>query len=105
MRYREQKIRAQKDVISDTIAIYVIEDINGDRFIGEPLTMRKLENDGRYIIPTFSVEDMPAQELMNALWECGIRPSQMRNSSSEIRAMTEHLADLRKIVFMDKEIK
>ena len=96
------RISVQRNVIADVIEIYVTENKDGFRFIGEPLTMRKLEDRGSYLNPTFFIEDMAAQELMNALWECGIRPSQMRSSSGEIRAMTEHLADLRKIVFMEK---
>jgi len=39
-----------------------------------------------------------AQELMDSLWQCGIRPSEGSGSAGSLAATQGHLLDMRKLV-------
>jgi hypothetical protein len=39
-----------------------------------------------------------AQELMDSLWACGIRPTEGAGSAGAMSAVQEHLKDLRKVL-------
>jgi hypothetical protein len=45
------------------------------------------------------LQEEAAQQLMNALWECGIRPAQAAGSAGQLEAQRAHLEDLRRLVF------
>lgn len=55
--------------------------------------------DGVYEEPTAVIDNTAAQELMDALWYCGIRPSEGSGSTGSLRATEKHLEDMRKIAF------
>ena len=40
-----------------------------------------------------------AQELMDSLWSCGIRPTEGAGSAGALSAVKYHLEDMRKLVF------
>ena len=44
-----------------------------------------------------------AQQLMNGLWECGVRPAQGQGSAGQLEATRAHLEDMRALVFKGKE--
>jgi len=44
------------------------------------------------------IEPSEAQELMDDLWRCGIRPTEGKGSAGQLSAVNEHLSDMRKIV-------
>lgn len=58
-----------------------------------------LEEQGRMIEPTFSLEPEEAQELMDDLWRIGFRPSEGTGSAGALAATQKHLEDMRKIAF------
>lgn len=58
--------------------------------------------DHAYREPTIRLEKTAAQELMDDLWQCGIRPSEGTGSAGAMRATEKHLTDMRRLVF-DKE--
>jgi hypothetical protein len=47
--------------------------------------------------PLTQLDMNEAQELMDELWHCGIRPTEGAGSACAMRATENHLADLRKI--------
>lgn len=49
--------------------------------------------------PLLTLEEDQAQELMDALWKGGLRPTKGRGSVGQLDAVKEHLDDMRKIVF------
>jgi hypothetical protein len=51
-----------------------------------------------YNLPFATLSENDARELMDNLWEAGIRPSKDISSSGEIGAVREHLKDMRKLV-------
>lgn len=53
---------------------------------------------------TLELSTEAAQELMNSLWECGIRPVQGKGSAGQLDATLRHLEDVRQIAFAKLEI-
>lgn len=58
-----------------------------------------------YSEPFLIINQETAQELMNSLWECGLRPAQGAGSAGQLETMKAHLEDMRKIVFNSLKIK
>jgi len=54
---------------------------------------------------TFNLDGQEAQELIDALWNCGLRPTQGKSSIGRLEAVERHLADMRTIAFDKLEIK
>ena len=49
--------------------------------------------------PTFSLPPEAAQGLIDALWECGLRPTEGTGSAGALAAVQRHLEDMRSLVF------
>lgn len=86
---------------SDLLEIAILSDQPRDenyvRRVLHPLQYEDFQGIGEgYEMPragTMTLEN--AQELMDALWSCGLRPSQGRGSAGAMDAVQEHLKDLR----------
>lgn len=65
--------------------------------IAEPLVFKEGE-DGRHHPPFLKLEVDQAQELMDSLWECGLRPSEGTGSAGSLAATQAHLKDMQTIV-------
>jgi len=93
-------IRAERRIINNSIAIMIGQfDSNGDvSAIAQPLTMEKIDNPGIYRDPSIEIATEQAQELMDELWRCGLRPSEGSGSAGSLRATEKHLEDMRNIV-------
>lgn len=59
--------------------------------------------EGAQLSPTFRLYGHEAQELMDMLWECGLRPTQSEQSIGQLDATERHLADMRRLVFDQPE--
>jgi len=71
--------------------------VSGDR-IGQKLTMVKHE-EGHFADPTMQLSSHEAQQLMDELWTCGLRPSEGTGSAGQSAAQQKHIDDLRAIAF------
>lgn len=49
--------------------------------------------------PTFRLRKDAAQELIDGLWQCGLRPSEGTGSAGALAATQAHLQDMRALVF------
>jgi hypothetical protein len=49
--------------------------------------------------PSFSLTRERAQQLMDDLWTCGLRPSEGTGSAGALAAVERHLADMQRLVF------
>lgn len=54
---------------------------------------------GEYITPALVLPLETAQQLMDQLWECGLRPSEGSGSAGALAATQRHLDDMRALVF------
>lgn len=58
------------------------------------------------LIPDHAIQRVDpelAQQLMNGLWECGVRPAQGQGSAGQLEATRSHLEDMRRLVFDEPE--
>lgn len=67
----------------------------------QPLTMkiRQPDEDGMPAPVAISLEPEEGQQLMDRLWECGLRPTQGKGSAGQLSATEAHLKDMRELVF------
>jgi len=66
--------------------------------VATDITMTEVE-DGAVTKPLISIKPQVAQELMDTLWQCGLRPSEGSGSAGSLSATERHLADMEKIAF------
>lgn len=57
-----------------------------------------------YQPPHLSLTPRQAQSLMDALFECGVRPSQ-QGSAGQLAALENHLADMRALAFAKAQVE
>lgn len=57
--------------------------------------------DGDYAEPTARLTRSEAQELMDALWRVGMRPSNGAGNVGQLAATEKHLEDMRRLVFRE----
>ena len=96
------KVTAQYEPCMDTIDVW-IKDIKDPLMSGTiakamPLIFQEIK-EGELFEPAFRLKINAAQELMNDLWNAGIRPRNMEITKETIKAIDNHLQDMRAIVF------
>lgn len=93
----------------DTISLYVHQKRAGVGYRLEPKNAPLLEEElpefewvdalRQSGPPALGLSNEAAQQLMNSLWECGIRPVQGKGSAGQLDATLRHLEDMRQIAF------
>ena len=83
------------------ISIFASSRSPSDDLVGvfEPLTCTLKKDEGIMHVPILVIEENAAQELMDSLWNIGIRPSNGEGSVGQIGAIKDHLHDLQRLVF------
>lgn len=74
------------------------DDEHGKFLVAKPLEMVERE-EFTYSEPTARLQKEEAQELMDSLWQCGLRPSEGSGSAGALAATQKHLEDMRALVF------
>jgi len=99
------EIDAGKDFYSKHIDLYVFDVPEFSSLPDGPNPVKFLEGvtfapttPGTMRGPSFKISFEAAQHLMDALWNCNIRPSE-EPSAGQLQAMNAHLQDMRKIAF------
>ena len=108
------RVRCFADPAWSDIALYIawrkpggigrLEPVNSPLLDGERPDMEWVDEAGQSGPPTLRLSGEAAQELMNSLWECGIRPVQGKGSAGQLDATLRHLEDMRQIAFGKLEI-
>jgi hypothetical protein len=95
---------AHQDPWSEHVDIMLVHRRNGQhRAVCKPLEFTEVP-EGSPLQPTFRLYHDEAQELMDRLWACGLRPTQGKQSTGQLEAVERHLADMRAIAFTKLEI-
>jgi hypothetical protein len=68
--------------------------------VARPLVMETIE-EGDIAPPFMTLKQTDAQQLMDELWTCGIRPSEGSGSAGSLAATVRHLEDMRRLVFKE----
>lgn len=98
-------IRASRERLFEGIGIFIFEqDKENRKFFRGELTFKEVPDGGSFestlFLPNLDLQaGNTAQVLMDDLWECGIRPSEGQGSAGQLKAVQDHLGDMRKITF------
>ena len=96
---------AHRDPWSENVELLVaLYETGKPRAIAKSLEFVEVP-EGAPLNPTFTLQGEEAQELMDMLWNCGLRPTQGKQSAGQLEAVERHLADMRNIAFNKLEIK
>jgi hypothetical protein len=95
------KIYAQRAAWANSIE-FQLGNLGGrtgsDLSIATGLAMGPLPPDqGLPYRPLFTLAPTEAQDLMDQLWQCGLRPSEGSGSAGSLAATERHLEDMRKL--------
>ena len=87
--------RAERRLFMDDIAIYLFERLGSEKIaMMTDVTMETLEI-GQFRPETPLVINLTtAQELIDSLWECGLRPSEGSGSAGSLKSTENHLKDM-----------
>lgn len=98
---RYSEIRAERREWGKSIDLVVLNfDEGGERrLVAKPLELVGIDDGMMIAEPTMRMSPDQAQQMMDALWDCGIRPTAGSGSAGSLAATQEHLADMRKIAF------
>jgi hypothetical protein len=97
------RIILDKRPYNDDIDVFMVEGFGSAARYVLPMTLSEPVLNNRCTSPTTSITKAEAQELMDNLWQVGIRPSEGTGSAGQLAATQRHLEDMRRLVFKDKE--
>lgn len=90
---------AQARDYNNIYEVTLIAELEQTRHVASPVTF-VLEDIGDNVVkqPTMTFDRRTAQSLFDALWSTGLRPSD-KSDSKQLLQVTQHLNDLRELVF------
>ena len=95
--------RSQRDMMRDCRDVMIV-DVRGDgtRFRAAPLIFESMES-GLLHDPTIGAGAVDGDEFLQAAldhaWEIGLRPRGFNDTTQQVTAIKDHLADMRALVF------
>ncbi len=91
---------------TDTIAVHAgHQDARGELHAAIPAQFVPVPSGGSVAGPCLTLSRDAAQELMDSLWRCGVRPADIVDSAGALEAAQRHIADLRAVAFHKLGIK
>ena len=95
------KLHAQREPWWDAISFLLVDHWDPTRkAYATNVTMVTPEPMSATVIePTFRLNMSEAQQLMDELWDCGLRPTEGTGSAGALAATQKHLDDMRQIAF------
>ncbi len=91
------KIKCHKQIWNDGVAMLICD----GKSIVRALTFEQKDIDQR-VEPTMFLSYSEAQELIDELWACGLRPIEAAGSVGALSATQKHLEDMRTLVFKNE---
>ena len=88
----------------DGFSVHILEDDKKKIVTSIVMTVGERTN-GEYYSPPMILSEDEVQQIMDQLWQCGVRPRNGEGSNAQINAMKNHLDDMRKIAFNGLKIK
>jgi hypothetical protein len=79
--------------------LFIAENERGETYRVMPLVWQKMEDNDPLLDAgndTACLRWKEAQQLMDELWRCGVRPSSGEGNTGELQATQKHLDDMRK---------
>jgi hypothetical protein len=93
--FNNLRLRLFRSAFTDSIDCYLVERTHDGRMAqAKPVEMEIIESNVAPHTPTFRLEQVNAQALMDELWNCGIRPTEGTGSAGALAATQNHLKDM-----------
>lgn len=97
---RPVEIMAKREAWSDGISLYARQVVSHVHVkFAKPVQWEVVEDVGDVIDPMMTLKIDAAQQLMDELWRCGLRPTEGTGSAGSLAATQAHLKDMREIAF------
>jgi hypothetical protein len=90
--------RKADEWFGNTISIHFASEEGRRLYVAKPVVM-ETPDEGMIVPPCVRIDQTAAQELMDTLWQCGIRPTEGSGSAGALAAVQRHLEDFRALVF------
>lgn len=91
------EIMARREDWNDGISVYMRQRTVGHgAMVAEPVIMVMVEP-GMRMNPMLMLGIQQAQQLMDELWQCGLRPTEGTGSAGSLAATERHLKDMQTI--------
>lgn len=87
-----------KERFGSRIRVFALQMRADVEHVAEPVTWRVLPK-GEFTEPTMNLSANEAQQLMDELWTCGLRPSEGTGSAGSLAATERHLKDMQRLAF------
>ncbi len=98
------KMRDYSFSADDEIELFMVRKLNGKAVeYGQPIVMAKAVAGVKAPVIAH-IDKRQGQQLMDDLWQCGLRPSEGTGSAGALAAVQAHLADFKKIAFKQLKI-
>ena len=95
---RNLHIRTERRLFMDEVAIYIFERIAPDKIaMISNIEMTTIETGQMKPESPLQISYDTAQELMDSLWDCGLRPSEGAGSAGSLKATENHLKDMQNL--------
>jgi len=99
------EVMARREDWNDGVNLYARQVTVGAGFkIAQPMVLVAHEPN-TIMEPFMRLPIQTAQNLIDELWQCGLRPTEGTGSAGSLKATQNHLSDLRKIVFKKLDIQ
>jgi hypothetical protein len=99
LKEKTMEIRCEKTPWGDNIEVLASKHEGNQVFSAGSLVWTRLEEGAAFSEPTMKLKNHVAQQLMDELWRCGLRPSEGTGSAGSLAATERHLKDLQRLVF------
>jgi hypothetical protein len=101
---------ASRNIFGDSISLHLVQRVRGENrgnFLAEKLSFRKMTEGEDAVSPSplLTLRTEEAQQLMDELWNAGLRPSEGSGSAGSLAATQRHLEDMRALVFKSRQPK
>lgn len=95
------EIRAAAPIWTDSVDLLILERQWGESKIKRVVSALTVKDvtEGDFLEPSMRLTRDAAQQLMDNLWQCGLRPSEGSGSAGALAATQKHLEDMRTLVF------
>lgn len=99
LRAHAVRAHAEPKWYSNSIALYFYEKAQDGKVSYVSNLVMTTAEEGQAFEPSnaLTIPRETAQELMDSLWQCGLRPSEGSGSAGSLRATQDHLRDLQEI--------
>ena len=99
------KFYANSTHFYDKIHVFVRDKRGSTLAFPQQIVWETVTSEVHFPEPLFKLDHEEVQSLMDALWDCGIRPSEGMGSAGQLAAVQNHLKDMQKIAFTYLEME